>query len=196
MRGYYVFFIILFCTGCASLPFQSSHMSAEEVSQLTFVKQPVEDTFAYQIYRNQFKNEMAKVNYLINLVSYSSQVFSRNGRRVNGYNSGQWLRYKVNKYYNEIKTVEDFIEKIGSYSRASKREYCILTPGNRQCPIKHVYYNELKRLNAYEMKRTQKAMDASLGEINKITDKSSLLPSVAVSQSPLAQSGEGNVSLQ
>jgi len=109
----------------------------------------IQETCAYELYQNQYQDEMAKIQYLINRVRYSPGIFVRNNQKYNGFNAAQWLEYKIDKLRDEIKTVEDFIEKIGAHSRRSGKKYYMIIGGDMLL-IKQVYYNELARLYAYE----------------------------------------------
>jgi hypothetical protein len=134
-----------------------------------FTETNIEATNAYQLYLKQYKDEQAKVFYLINLVRESPLTFIRNNKRYNGSTAAQWLEFKVDRYRNEIKTVNDFIEKVGSFSRKTGKAYYVLTPDRKKYAIKYIFYNELSRLDAYEkqnVKREQKTMPTDSQAVN------------------------------
>ncbi|MBU1863920.1 MAG: DUF5329 domain-containing protein [Candidatus Omnitrophica bacterium] len=142
---------------CVNADYKGSAIPQElQSSHAELTLKPIDQTFAYSIYEKQYKDEMAKVGYLINLVRYSENHFWRNGSIFDGQRAAEWLDFKVNKYYQEIKGAEDFIEKVGSYSLRSQKDYYVIYPDNSRCPMKTAYYNELKRLSAYENRIAEK----------------------------------------
>jgi len=108
------------------------------------------ETWAYSIYQKQYKDVEAEITYLLGLVEESPYVFIRNGKKVKGVVAADFVSYKVTKFRDEISTVEDFIEKVGSYSRTSGKSYAVVYPDKAHIPLKPIYYNELKRLRAIE----------------------------------------------
>jgi hypothetical protein len=123
--------------------------SLDDAFDTYFDQQKIDESCAYQVYNTQYKDERAKVLYLINRIRYSDATFIRNNQSVDGYNAGQWLDFKIEKFKNEIITVEDFIEKVGSYSRRSGKPYQAVIDGVRY-EMKDIFYNELARLSNYE----------------------------------------------
>lgn len=105
---------------------------------------------AFRLYQFEYKDEMSKVHYLINCIRFSKNSFKRNGKKYTGNQAAQWLEYKVKKFRDEIKTAEDFIEKIGCYSRTSGKQYYIGYANGVCVPIKSVYYNELRALDVFK----------------------------------------------
>ncbi|MBU1862781.1 MAG: DUF5329 domain-containing protein [Candidatus Omnitrophica bacterium] len=136
-------------SGCSLLHEHIRDLVVEDIDHAYFERTDIAETTAYKLYENQYKDEIAKIGYLINLVRYSPYTFYRNGITAPGNTAAEVLDYKVHKFFDEITTVEDFIEKVGSYSRTSGKEYYIIYPDHHRCPIKNVYYNELKRLYSY-----------------------------------------------
>ena len=132
-------------------------------SDIYFINDPIQTTLAYQVYESAYKDEHAKIAYLTNLVRYSPYKFFRNGMIVTGEGAAQWLEYKINKFPEDCTTVEDFIEKVASFSRRSGREYTIIVDTEHCYPIKQVYYNELRRLSAHEKKTAEHVTPAHEG---------------------------------
>ncbi len=174
-----IFFLLFFC-GCQT--FSPKAVKDIDTSNLFFSDKKVDETHAFHVYKNQYKDEMAKVHYLINLVRYSPLTFSRNGRKVKGHNSGRWLDYKLDMYYREVKTVEDFIEKVGSHSRKSGRLYYVVYDDNKKVPMKVLYYNELKRLYEYEEQCSKSKIMKSVNKSEAVNNKPNLIPPAAVPQ--------------
>jgi hypothetical protein len=140
----------------------------------------IEDSCAYEVYRNQYQDEMAKVQYLVNRVRYSDGTFIRNKQRYNGVNAGQWLDYKIDKLSHEFDTVEEFIEKVASYSRRSGKNYHMII-AEQSYPIKDVFFNELDRLYKYERELVQTKMNERL----ELQQNSKRAPEL-VSQTPIS----------
>lgn len=134
---------------------------ASDDSVILFDTGRIEDSCAYEVYENQFQDEMAKVNYLVNRVRYSDGTFVRNRQKYNGINAGQWLDYKIGKLAHEFDTVEEFIEKVASYSRRSGKSYYMIIDDVKH-PMKDVFYNELDRLYKYERQRVTLKMNQQL----------------------------------
>ena len=151
MKRAYIFILLLLLTGCGIFSRGVQDIPEEALDNYFFTPMDIRDTHAYHIYKNQYKDEMAKVCYLINLVRYSPLMFSRLGRKIKGQNAGRWLDYKLDKYYQDIVAVEDFIEHVGGHSLTTGRPYYIIYEG-KKVPMKRVYYNELRRLCEYEEK--------------------------------------------
>ena len=139
--------ILLLLSGCAV---QCQFVSDEAAAQVFLTDKQIFETKAYKIYANRFQDDQAKIEYLINLVRYSNQVFCRNGKCYNGGQGGQLLDYKLNKFNNEVNTAEDFIDKIASHSRTSGKEYFLILKNRKMCPLKKVLYNELDRLYQFD----------------------------------------------
>ena len=179
MRKICLLFLLLFLTGCSTFISSSEFTSEQKLSPFFFTNTNIGDTHAYHIYKNQYKDEIAKVCYLINLVRYSPLTFTRHGQLVNGHNAGRWLDYKLDMYYTEIETVEDFIENVGSHSRKWGTPYYVNYEDNKKIPMKTVYYNELRRLYEYQRKMAQakeKAAKAEKASQSKtMTDKAEVI---------------------
>ena len=107
------------------------------------------DTTAYQVYQGQFKNEMAKIQYLVNIVRFSDLGFWRNGAVYTGDQAAQWLEYKIDKFPDDFNDVESFIENIASHSRKSGKQYYIVLEDGSRCLFKALLYNEVRRLRGY-----------------------------------------------
>jgi len=183
-------FLIFFVIGCG---ISSSYGDAAVETFVArdapyFDAQPLEESCAYQVYVNQYKDEMAKIQYLVNRIRYSESFFVRNKRTYNGYNAGQWLDFKIDKFNKEIATVEDFVEQVGSYSRRSGRPYHTVINGQRYA-IKDVYYNELARLYNYEKQLAQVALLQNVNSQHGLTHSPEFSPSLSV-VALAAQKGE------
>lgn len=152
---------IVFCISVCVLLTTTSVCFASDESTILFDDARIQDSCAYEVYENQFQDEMAKVNFLVNRVRYSDGTFVRNRQKYNGMNAGQWLDYKIDKLAHEFETVEEFIEKVASYSRRSGKSYYMIIDDVKY-PMKDVFYNELDRLYKYERQLVTRKMNQQL----------------------------------
>ncbi len=73
--------------------------------------------------------ERAKIDFLLESISNSDFEYDRNRVDYDAKQTVKHLRKKYKKNFREIRTVEDFIEKIATRSEASGRRYLAI-PGN------------------------------------------------------------------
>lgn len=144
---------VLVCVGCKTLaPQEREDLTLVQQNSIFFSQESLDESLAYQLYQNEYKNDEAYIRFLMNRVQYSEYDFYRNGKRYSGENAYRWLEYKYNKFYYQVETVEDFITEIASYSRTSGRDYYVETPENICVPMGLILNNELRRLRDYEEK--------------------------------------------
>lgn len=146
--------ILIIClallSGCALVSVSGNRQSVCDSDTLFLTSRPVEQTYAYELYVDQPKDYMSQIRYLVNLTRRSELHFLRNNRIYLGEHAAEFLEFKIYKFSNEMQSVEDFIEKVGSYSRTTNKPYYIVLENGELCPFRNLLYNELRRLQLYE----------------------------------------------
>ena len=161
-RIIYLIIGLVALTGC----FKSTkgNLTETDYSQAFLVKSAIQDTYAFQLYKDSPKGETAKIRYIINLVRYSDWTFYRNRETFSGSVGARWLEYKLNRYAEDSKTVDDFINKTASFSRKSGKDYLVISPKGKRYPAKYVYLNELRRLRNFEKGLTESTKTIELAK--------------------------------
>jgi len=91
--------------------------------------------------------EKEKIEALIKSIeNLESAKFYRNGSIYDAETAGKHLRMKLNKAGDRVKTVEDFIEKIGSKSSITDENYKIIYADGKEIIARTYFYNVLKSL--------------------------------------------------
>lgn len=102
--------------------------------------------------------ERARIEYLLERVSKSPYNFIRNNSRYSGKRGAIHIKWK---YYfrsgRQVKTAEEFIDKVATASKKSGRPYLIELPDKRRFPLRSLLLNELKRLDQELEKRRKEA---------------------------------------
>ncbi len=89
----------------------------------------------------------AEIQALIAAVgSMSDAAFIRNGRSYDAGTAAEFLRRKWRRHAEEVRSAEDFIEKIASASSTTGRPYLVRLPDGRELPCGDILSAELKRL--------------------------------------------------
>ncbi len=101
---------------------------------------------AYQSYLKDQDKKSSESNYLLSLIESSSLLFERNGQKGSGKIAGKILKYKFNQYKKLIRSTEDFIEKVASFSSHSNKSYFVVIPGGKKLLLKDMLYAELNKL--------------------------------------------------
>ena len=109
-------------------------------------------------------SEEEKIEYLLERVRTSPLSFYRNREKFNGQDASEFLRWKLGRmptrYHVVIKTADEFIEKVASYSRASGNPYVVEIPNVGTYPLHQVLRNELDVLNTCLNESSEKASTA------------------------------------
>ncbi len=90
--------------------------------------------------------EIHKIDYLLERVDRSAGTFIRNGEKHKGKTAAMHLRWKYQRYAQEVKSARDFAEKIASSSRKTRMNYKIMLKNGQIYPAREVILNELDRL--------------------------------------------------
>jgi hypothetical protein len=73
-----------------------------------------------------------EIAHLIDFVRHSSCIFIRNGSEYDGPKAADHVQAKYDYYKDEIKTVEDFIERAASKSMLSGKPYQVRCDGKTE----------------------------------------------------------------
>ena len=93
--------------------------------------------------------EAQRVERLIGAVAAQQQMqFVRNGRSYTPAEAARFLREKLRARGEEVRTAEDFIERIASRSSTSGRGYSVRHADGREVPAAEFLRTELARLDA------------------------------------------------
>lgn len=92
---------------------------------------------------NPEKAERAKIEYLIERIRRSHLSFIRNGEAYTGRVAAQLVGWKYNHRREEIKSAEEFIQKLATRSSTSGKPYVIQFPDGTTCFACDVLHNEL-----------------------------------------------------
>ena len=90
--------------------------------------------------------ESDKIRYLLNRIGNSNDLFIRNEEIYPGQKAKQWLFHKMGHWVSGVKTAQDFIERVASYSQKTGRPYWVKTPDGKTYPLRGVLQNELNAL--------------------------------------------------
>lgn len=88
-----------------------------------------------------------RIEYLLGRMMRSECTFFRNGEKHTGKTAAMHMRWKYEKFHKEVKTAEDFVEKIASGSRKTQESYKIKLKDERIFPSKEILSNELQLLD-------------------------------------------------
>lgn len=91
--------------------------------------------------------ESERIETLIAAVEgMSDAAFIRNGRAYDSATAAEFLRRKWLQQKDNIRSVEDFIEKVASFSSTTGQPYLIRFSDRREIPCSTVLRDELSRL--------------------------------------------------
>jgi hypothetical protein len=93
--------------------------------------------------------ERAKIKYLLGHTSESAYQFVRMDVVYGGERTAKHLRKKYQQRFSEIKTAQEFIDKVASISKDWGRPYLALPGDGRAYRTGDILNYELKRLDAY-----------------------------------------------
>lgn len=82
-----------------------------------------------------FAADNEEIKYLLSFIAASDCIFVRNGKEHQPKEASEHLAMKYNHVKKRIKTADDFIDKIGSRSSITRRQYAIRC-GGVQAPAK------------------------------------------------------------
>ncbi|MBI4431509.1 MAG: DUF5329 family protein [Candidatus Omnitrophica bacterium] len=112
---------------------------------LRFDDTAVGQTRAYKEYKTLVPGERARISYLLWRMEYSNLNFWRNGATYTGREGAGWLRWKMRKFYPDVRTADEFI------SRAASRSEKSMVPYRVSCP-QYGCFHELSRVLEDELK--------------------------------------------
>jgi len=97
------------------------------------------------------RTEGQKIEALIRHVeALENAKFIRNGMEYDARAAGQFLRGKWKAQEANVKTAQDFIEKVASLSSTTGKPYLIKLPGGREVKSSEYLAAELKKLETAE----------------------------------------------
>jgi hypothetical protein len=91
--------------------------------------------------------EKARIDYLLDRVSNSPYNFLRNGSRYTGIQAKGHFEWKYSLNRGQIKTAEDFINKVATRSKISGQSYLMEHPDGRRYLLRDLLITELERFN-------------------------------------------------
>ena len=100
----------------------------------------------YQTFLKDQDKRSNETHYLLGLIEHSALMFERNGQKGSGKDAAEILRFKLNQYKNMVRTAEDFIEKVASFSSHTKKSYRVILPDGKKLLLKDLLYAELHTL--------------------------------------------------
>ena len=95
-------------------------------------------------------SEQDKIRYLLERVAGSKEKFVRNGQVFDGPQARLWLLYKLGHWVSGIKTADDFIARVASFSKKTGEPYGVEFPDGKSYSLKTVLSREL---SAFEKNR-------------------------------------------
>lgn len=122
---------------------------------------PVGQSRAYKEYKTLVPGEKARISYLLWRMEYSNLHFWRNGSTYAGRDGAGWLRWKMRKFYPDVKTVGEFISQVASRSERSRQPYRVsCAQYNDFHDLSSVLTFELLALDVYERSQTSVAVNS------------------------------------
>ncbi len=88
--------------------------------------------------------EQVRIDYLLERVAKSPYNFIRNGETHSAKRAWAHLKWKYLINMSRIKTAEEFIEEVASYSKMSGETYLIEFPDKTRHPLRSLLMNELR----------------------------------------------------
>ena len=88
-------------------------------------------------------SEQDKIRYLLERVAGSKETFVRNGEVYDGPQARLWLLYKLGHWVNGVKTADDFIARVASYSQKTGEPYVVEFSDGKNYSLKTVLSYEL-----------------------------------------------------
>lgn len=97
--------------------------------------------------------QKARIDYLLEVISHTPYNFIRNGSRYKKQRA--WLHLKWKYYQNrwQVKTAEEFINRVATFSKSTGQPYLIEFPDGRRYPLKPLFIKELERFDQELMRR-------------------------------------------
>lgn len=132
-----------FLLGAVCVLFSASLVYSESVY---LIDQDIFETQAYRTFQENPDADLPEARYLIDLLRESPYQFERKEKTYNGQKAGEHILLKLSLFREEVKTTEEFIERIASYSRRSGQPYYFIGKNGQRVPLKPVLYAELERL--------------------------------------------------
>ena len=97
--------------------------------------------------------ERGKIDYLIARVRESKMMFVRNGEMHAGSKAATHLMHKYQKRIDQVKTVQQFIDEVGSSSSMTGEPYYVKSGDGTAYRVRDVFLNELRVLDEYLAKK-------------------------------------------
>lgn len=98
-----------------------------------------------------------EIDYLLNRVQASGYVFIRNGKEHDGTDAAEHMQRKFEHFLDDgdIETVDDFIDRAGTKSLITGREYLVRLPDGTEIPTAQWLRAEIaaRRTTAAEVSR-------------------------------------------
>jgi len=196
------FLLSVFLVGCSSAGGRAGAPlltgTNPEGAPLCFEERSKIPSFFESFYATRdLSTEEGKIDYLIERVSRSGLVFTRNGVDFGSYATAQFLRWKLDrlraKHKIEVNSVNDFVEKIGSGSRTTGKPYEVEIPhGGGRHNLRFILQNELAVLNNC-LEKEQMREAGTQESIAQVTEAAASNPATEITQStgamPKAASG-------
>lgn len=148
-----VFYVLISsCAGMGRNPYPKHSMTS-------FDNMPVDQTRAYKEYKSLVPGDKARISYLLWRMEYSNLKFWRNGSTYTGRDGAAWLRWKMRKFYPDVKDPAEFVSRVASHSEKTLIPYRVsCAPYGDFHDLEGVLAAELKTLNEFEMAEAPQAL--------------------------------------
>jgi len=93
---------------------------------------------------SKYKNESVQIEKLLKKIENSDIIFIRNGTEYNSKEAAQHLRNKLKEAKGQIRTVDEFIKNIGSYSSMTGKVYFVKLKNGKMMTAEEWYKKQLK----------------------------------------------------
>ncbi len=138
-------------TGCAVTPRSRISQPSFNDADSRFLSPAPE--FGSSEFHSQWSgplSEQDKIRYLLERIAGSKEKFIRNGQVFEGAQARLWLLYKLGHWVNGVKTADDFIAHVASFSQKTGEPYVVEFPDGKSYSLKTVLSREL---SAFEKNR-------------------------------------------
>lgn len=133
---------LLFSSGCASTTGSLTNLP-RLTPQLDIQTSPAFEK-ALRADGDANKMEAARIEYLLERIRLSPYNFIRNGSQYNGTRAWLHLKWKQIRLRKQVKTAEDFIQKVASSSKMSGESYLIEFENRKRRPLGPIFLGELR----------------------------------------------------
>lgn len=173
--------LLTFTSGCANTRSYYSRYVEAPRNEVFFSPAPQFKNSAYFAEGTNPPSERGKIRYLLDRMAGSKDHFVRNGGVYSGREARQWLLFKLSRWAGEVKTAEDFVNRL-SFSKQSGKPYLIESTAGEVYSLKSVLKNELSALETH-LPRTTPPTPATLPRPAPVSISPTTVATTAVAHS-------------